>query len=94
MHILGSMTIYENRGRYEIMWKNVAQSDYNIIGRIYFACWKIVATFFFYRGHPVVFMNLKHIVIFPSNITTFILFRNDNMFWSKKTIIRPSLKKL
>jgi hypothetical protein len=26
-HILGSKTVYENRGRYEIMWKNMAQPN-------------------------------------------------------------------
>jgi hypothetical protein len=32
-----------------------------------------VLSFFFYRGHPAVFINFKQIVIVPSNTTTFFL---------------------
>jgi len=38
-------------------------------------------------------VNLQQIVTAPANTITF-LFRNDNMFRSKQTVIRPSLHTL
>ena len=49
------------------MWKNVAQSDYSIIGRIHFPCWIIKATFFLQRTSRCVhelkthrYVSVKH----------------------------------
>ena len=52
-HILCSITLFENRALYEIMWKSIVQTDRqtdrqatggNIIRRMRFVCWITKAT--------------------------------------------------